>query len=110
MISLAHAQAAAATAAQQPGGWLNWLPLVALIVLFWFLMLRPQMKRAKEHKKLVESLGKGDEIVTQGGMAGRVVQVGEQYVMVEFPAGAQFAVQRDAVASVLPKGTLKSAF
>ncbi|MDR0996703.1 MAG: preprotein translocase subunit YajC [Zoogloeaceae bacterium] len=108
MISLAHAQTAA-TAAQQPGGWMAYLPFIVLIIVFWFLMIRPQMKRAKEHKKLVESLAKGDEVVTQGGIAGRVVQIGEQYLLVESSANVQLTLQREAVVAVLPKGTLKSA-
>ncbi|MDD3482853.1 preprotein translocase subunit YajC [Azovibrio restrictus] len=108
MISIAHAQDAAAAAAQQPGI-MQFLPLILMFVVIWFLMIRPQMKRAKEHKALVEGLQKGDEVVTQGGVAGRVTKVGEAYVSVEVAEGTEMLVQRTAVMIVLPKGTLKSA-
>ncbi|MCE1172596.1 preprotein translocase subunit YajC [Azovibrio restrictus] len=108
MISIAHAQDAAAAAAQQPG-FMQFLPLILMFVVIWFLMIRPQMKRAKEHKALVEGLQKGDEVVTQGGVAGRVTKVGEAYISVEVAEGTEMLVQRTAVMIVLPKGTLKSA-
>lgn len=106
MISLAHAQDAAAAA--QPG-FMQFLPLILMFVVIWFLMIRPQMKRAKEHKALIEGLQKGDEVVTQGGVAGRVTKLGDAYVGLELAEGVEIIVQRPAVQIVLPKGTLKSA-
>ncbi|MDR0234566.1 MAG: preprotein translocase subunit YajC [Zoogloeaceae bacterium] len=107
MIDLAYAQEAAAAAAQ-PNGFVQILPFILIFAVFWFLMVRPQMKRAKEHKQLVASLQKGDEVVTQGGIAGRVTKVGDAYVSLEVLSGAETLVQRDAVVLVLPKGTLKT--
>ncbi|WP_303787103.1 preprotein translocase subunit YajC [Azovibrio restrictus] len=107
MISLAHAQDAAAAAAQP--GFMQFLPLILMFVVIWFLMIRPQMKRAKEHKALVDGLQKGDEVVTQGGVAGRVTKLGDAYISLEVAEGVEIIVQRPAVQIVLPKGTLKSA-
>lgn len=108
LISTAYAQAA--DAAQDPtGGLLQLLPMILMFVVIWFLMIRPQMKRAKEHKAMVEALAKGDEVITQGGMAGRISDVGEQFVHVEIADQVEIIVQKQAVATVLPKGTLKSA-
>nr|WP_249115958.1 preprotein translocase subunit YajC [Azoarcus sp. L1K30] len=84
------------------------LPLILMFVVLWFLMIRPQMKKAKEHKAMVEALSKGDEVVTGGGIAGRVTDVGDSFVQVEIAANTVVAVQKQAVAMVLPKGTLKA--
>jgi preprotein translocase subunit YajC len=108
MISLAYAQEAAAQA-QPSGGLMSFLPMLLLFGVIWFMMIRPQMKRAKEHRQLVEGLQKGDEIITQGGLTGRVTKVGETYVSLEVASGTEVLMQRDAVVLVLPKGTLKSA-
>ena len=75
----------------------------------YFLMIRPQMKRQKEHRAMVDKLGVGDEVLTTGGIAGTVREIGEQFVSVEIASGVQVRVQKNAVANVLPKGTLKSA-
>lgn len=83
------------------------LPLVLMFVVLWFVMIRPQMKKAKEHKAMVESLAKGDEVVTGGGMLGRVSKLGESYITLEVANGVEIQVQRVAVAQVLPKGTFK---
>ncbi|MDR3323684.1 MAG: preprotein translocase subunit YajC [Zoogloeaceae bacterium] len=111
MISIAHAQEAASTAAgtAAPGGLLQYLPLIFIVVVFYFLAIRPQMKRAKEHKLMTDALQKGDEVITQGGLTGRIVKVGEAYVAVEIADGVEVLMQRAAVQLVLPKGTLKSA-
>src|SRR5574343_992433 len=82
MISLAHAQTAGA-AADPTGGFMQLLPMILMFVVLWFLMIRPQMKKAKQHKALLEALAKGDEVVTQGGIVGRITKVGEVYVTVE---------------------------
>lgn len=107
MISLAHAQTAGA-AADPTGGFMQLLPMILMFVVLWFLMIRPQMKKAKEHKALLEGLQKGDEVVTQGGLVGKVTKVGDSYVTVEIAAGTEVVVQKPAVGLVLPKGTLKS--
>jgi len=105
LISNAYAQAAGS---DPTGGLMGLLPLILMFVVLWFLMIRPQMKRAKEHKAMVEALAKGDEVITGGGIAGRVTEVGDSFVQVEVAANTVIAVQKQAVASVLPKGTLKS--
>lgn len=87
---------------------LSFLPLVLIFVVFYFLLIRPQAKRAKEHKKMVSALGKGDEVVTTGGLAGQVIEVGENFVLVEVAGNVQVRIQKHAVATVLPKGSLKS--
>ena len=105
-ISNAYAQAPAA--ADPTGGLMGMLPLILMFIVLWFLMIRPQMKRAKEHKALVAAIAKGDEVVTQGGIAGRVTQVGDNYLHVEVADNVNIVVQAQAVATVLPKGTLKT--
>ncbi|QSI77840.1 MULTISPECIES: preprotein translocase subunit YajC [Niveibacterium] len=108
LISNAYAQTAGA-AADPTGGIMGLLPLILMFGILWFLMIRPQMKKAKEHKAVLEALQKGDEVMTQGGVAGKVASVGESYVRVEIADGVEVLVQKAAVATVLPKGTLKSA-
>lgn len=108
LISNAYAQTAGA-AADPTGGIMGLLPLILMFGILWFLMIRPQMKKAKEHKAVLEALQKGDEVMTQGGVAGKVTSVGESYVRVEIADGVEVLVQKAAVATVLPKGTLKSA-
>lgn len=105
MISLAHAADAAAS---PMGGLEQFLPIILMFVVLWFVMIRPQMKRAKEHKAMVDALQKGDEVVTQGGLAGRIAKVGENYISLEVAEGVEVAVQKPAVGTILPKGTLKS--
>ncbi|WP_018228390.1 preprotein translocase subunit YajC [Methyloversatilis universalis] len=107
LISPAYAQAAGA-AADPTGGIMGFLPIILMFVVLWFLMIRPQMKRAKEHKTMVEALAKGDEVVTQGGVAGRIVKVGDNFVSVEVAPNVEITLQRQAVSTVLPKGTLKA--
>ncbi len=106
LISNAYAQAAGT---DPTGGLMGLLPLVLMFVVLWFLMIRPQMKRAKEHKAMVEALAKGDEVITQGGMAGRILEVGDSgFIQLEVSPGVNVAVQKQAVSTVLPKGTLKN--
>ena len=107
MISLAHAQTAAASA-DPTGGLMQMLPMILMFVVLWFLMIRPQMKKSKEHKALLAALAKGDEVVTQGGIVGKVTKVGDSYVSVEIAAGTEVVVQKPSIGLVLPKGTLKS--
>jgi preprotein translocase subunit YajC len=106
-ISEAYAQAAPATQ-QQADPILSMLPLVLIFVLLYFVMIRPQSKRAKEHKKMVEGLARGDEIVTNGGIVGRVTEVGDNFVAVEISDGVTVKLQRQAVATLLPKGSAKT--
>jgi preprotein translocase subunit YajC len=106
-ISDAMAEAAPA-AAQQPSLLEALFPFIILFIVFYFLLIRPQSKRAKEHKKMVEALAKGDEVITQGGVYAKIVEVGEEAVTVEVADNVQVKLQRGAVASVLPKGTIKS--
>jgi preprotein translocase subunit YajC len=103
-ISSAHAQDAA-----QTGGLMSFLPLIVIFIIFYFLLIRPQMKRAKEHKQLVSQLSNGDEVVTNGGLLGRITNVGESFITVELADNVKIKVQRHAVANVMPKGTIKSA-
>jgi preprotein translocase subunit YajC len=108
-ISDALAEAApAAGAAQQPSLLEGLIPFIVLFIVFYFLLIRPQSKRAKEHKKMVEALAKGDEVITQGGVYGKITEVAEEAVTVEIADNVQIKVQRPAVTSVLPKGTIKS--
>nr|WP_240964908.1 preprotein translocase subunit YajC [Acidovorax sp. SRB_24] len=83
------------------------LPLVLMFVVLYFVMIRPQMKRQKEHRAMVEAIAKGDEVVVGGGMLGRVSRLSEQYLHVEIANGVEVQVQRSAVVQVLPKGTIK---
>ncbi len=104
-ISDAYAQAA--PQAQEPGMAGLLLPL-AIFVFFYFLFIFPQQRRAKEHKKMVQSIGKGTEVVTNGGILGRVVDLDENFVVLEVGEGVLIQIQRNAIASVLPKGTFKA--
>jgi preprotein translocase subunit YajC len=106
-ISPVIAQAAAAQPAGG-GGMQMIIMMVALLGLMYFMMIRPQMKRQKEHRALISALSKGDEVVTNGGIAGRVDDVGETFVSVEIAPNVTVKVQKVAVSQVLPKGSLKS--
>ena len=86
---------------------MSMLPLLLMFVVLYFVMIRPQMKRQKEHKAMIDALAKGDEVVTGGGMIGRVAKMGESYVHVEVANGVEIQVQRTAIVQVLPKGTFK---
>jgi preprotein translocase subunit YajC len=108
-ISEARAQTApAATAADSPlTGLTGMLPLVLIFVVAYFFMIRPQMRRQKEAKALVEALAKGDEVVTAGGLLGRVTRLGESFLHMEVASGVEIQIQRTAVVQVLPKGSFK---
>lgn len=92
---------------QEPNVWFSVLLLVGMVALFYFLLIRPQTKRAKEHREMVEGLSQGDEVVTNGGLLGRVTAVGDTFATLELGGGVQVRVQKNAVANVMPKGTLK---
>ncbi|MCH9671654.1 MAG: preprotein translocase subunit YajC [Gammaproteobacteria bacterium] len=103
-IRQAHAQGA-------PGGGDligGLLPIVIIFGVFWFLLIRPQQKKQKEHRAMVEALAKGDEVITNGGLLGKVTDVGDAFVSVEIGSGTEVRVQRAAVAALMPKGTIKS--
>jgi len=106
LISSAYAQATGGAGGD--AGLLGFLPIILMFVLLWFLMIRPQMKRQKEHKAMVEALQKGDEVVTAGGVVGKITKVADSYVSVEIATGTEIIVQRAAVQLPLPKGTIKS--
>lgn len=106
LISTAAAQAQGPTG--QPGALMQFLPLILIFVVFYFLLIRPQTKRAKEHRAMVAALEVGAEVVTNGGILGRVTQLGEQYLSVEIADEVTVKIQRHTVSQVLPKGTLKN--
>ena len=91
----------------QPDPLVSFLPLIVIFVVFYFLIIRPQMKRAKETKKMQEALQKGDEVITTSGQLGKVTKISEQYVTVEIADGVGSTFQRAAIQAVLPKGTIK---
>jgi preprotein translocase subunit YajC len=109
LISEAWAQAPAAGAPAQGSPFMTLIMLGVLFAAFYFILIRPQAKRAKEHKAMVAALAKGDEVVTTGGVLGRVTELGEGYITVDIAKGVEIKVQRQAVQTVLPKGTIKSA-
>jgi preprotein translocase subunit YajC len=106
LISEAFAQSAPAGGAD--AGLMGLLPIILMFVLLYFMMIRPQMKRAKDHKAMTEALSKGDEVVTSGGLLGRITKVTEAYVTLEIANNTEIVVQKAAVQTLLPKGTLKS--
>jgi preprotein translocase subunit YajC len=105
---ISDALADGATAASSDGGLLGMLPLLLIFVLFYFMLIRPQTKRAKEHKNMVAELSKGDEVVTAGGVLGRVTDVGESFLTVKIANDVQVKVQKHTITALVPKGTMKS--
>lgn len=101
-ISYAYAADAA------PTDLMSFLPFIIIFVLFYFMLIRPQMKQAKAHKLMIDSLKKDDEIVTNGGFLGKVVKIKDQYVTIEIAAGTQIHIQKHSVITLLTKGTIKS--
>jgi len=106
LISTAYAQTAAPSAGAD-GGFGQFIFFIPMIAIFYFVAIRPQMKRAKEQKALIAGLAKGDEVVTVGGVVGRISKLGESYVHIETGGNVELQVQRSAVVQVLPKGTMK---
>ena len=107
-ISNAFAQTAAAGGTDMLTSLQGMLPLVLMFVVLYFVMIRPQMKRQKEHKAMIAAVAKGDEVVTTGGLLGKIIKVGDSFMTLEVAAGVELQVQRSAVVQVLPKGTVKS--
>ena len=107
LISPAYAQAAGA--ASSPGSEImTFLPMIAIFVVFYFLLIRQQQKRAKETKAMLEALQKGDEVITAGGIVGKITKLADQYATIEIAAGTEITVQRGAISQALPKGTIKA--
>jgi preprotein translocase subunit YajC len=104
LISAAHAQQAGAP----PSMWPNLILLGVFFLIFWFLLIRPQQKRLKEHQSMVAALQKGDEVITQGGVAGVVRELDDSFITVEIATDVKVKIQRQAVTAVLPKGSLKA--
>ncbi|HET9043601.1 MAG TPA: preprotein translocase subunit YajC [Burkholderiales bacterium] len=105
MISTAYAQASAPTDA---GGLMGFLPIVLMFVLLYFMLIRPQMKRAKDHKLMIEALEKGAEVVTSGGIVGRITKLSDAYINLEIAPNTEIVIQKQAVQTLLPKGTMKA--
>jgi preprotein translocase subunit YajC len=99
-----------AAAPAQPAGFelMSFLPMIVIFVLFYFLLIRPQQKRMKEQKAMIDAITKGDEVITNGGVLGKVAKAGEQYLTLEVADGVELVVQRTAVAAKLEKGTIKA--
>jgi len=97
-----------AAPAQQEPGLASFLPLIILFAVFYFFLIRPQLKQAKQHKALVSALAKGDEIATNGGMLGKIKEVGDNFLLVEIAEGTDVKIQKQSVSVVMPKGTLKT--
>jgi preprotein translocase subunit YajC len=108
-ISSAFAQTAPAAAggSDMQSTLMSMLPLLLMFAVLYFVMIRPQMKKQKEHRSMIEALAKGDEVVTAGGLLGKVSKIGDSYIGVELSAGVEVQLQRSAVVQVLPKGSLK---
>lgn len=105
---ISEAWAQSPPAAPQDAGLMGFLPLIIIFVIFYFLLLRPQMKRAKEQRKMVEALSKNDEVVTTGGLLGKIIEVEDAFLTLEVADGVRVKVQKNAVTALLPKGTVKS--
>ena len=105
-ISNAYAQAAGAAPAANP--LVQFLPLIVLFGVFYFMLIRPQMKRAKEQRAMITALSKGDEVLTNGGLLGRIEDIADQFVTLEIASGVSVKLQKQAISAVLPKGTLKA--
>ena len=108
-ISEAYAESGAAAAGQQGDPTQFFIVMIGMVVIFYFLLIRPQQKRAKEHRKMIEAVSKGDEVVTTGGILGEIVELTEQYLTLEIADKVHIKIQRSAIATILPKGSLKAA-
>ena len=106
LISNAYAQTAAAAGPMD--SLTQFLPIILMFVVIYFMMIRPQQKKSKEHKALIEALGKGDEVMTLSGIAGRITKVSDDYVTIAIAENVEIQMQKIAVALVLPKGTIKN--
>jgi preprotein translocase subunit YajC len=106
-VFISNAYAQAAGAASTESSLMSFLPIILMFVVLYFVMIRPQMKRQKEQKSMLDALAKGDEVITAGGIAGKVTKVTDSFVSVEVSNGVEIQIQKSAVTTLLPKGTLK---
>lgn len=95
-------------APHQGGGFMSLLPLILIFVVFYFFLIRPQMKQAREHKQMVEALAKGDEVVTSGGLLGKITKIGDTFINLEIAPNTEVKVQKHSVTAIMPKGTIKT--
>ena len=105
---ITEAYAQAASGASQTDTFLTFLPMIAIFAVFYFMLIRPQQKKAKEARAMLDSLEKGNEIVTSGGIVGKITKLTDQYAVVEVANGVEMTVQRGAISQLLPKGTIKA--
>ncbi|MFL0357000.1 preprotein translocase subunit YajC [Erythrobacter sp. GH1-10] len=96
--------AAGGAAAEAPPAWINWLPIIGMILIFWFLIIRPQMKRTKEHQQKVAGLKKGDQVVTAGGLVGKIAKVDDDYVHIDLAQGVRVKAIKQTIGDVIPPG------
>ncbi len=108
-ISDAYAAAPAAANAAQPGGYSTFIMMGVFILVLYFIMLRPQQKRAKQHRDMLSALAKGDEVITGGGLLGKITHIGEQFITLSVADNTEIRIQKSAISAVVPKGTMKSA-
>lgn len=95
---------AAAADAEAPPAWIQWAPIVGMILIFWFLIIRPQMKRQKEHQEKISSLKKGDQVVTAGGLVGKVVKVDDNYAEIDLAQGVRVKAVKSTIGDIIPPG------
>ena len=108
MSFISNAFAQGATGGGAESQLMSFLPLILMFAVLYFIMIRPQMKRQKEHRNMLAAMAKGDEVITSGGIVGKVTKVSEAYVGVEIADGTEITVQKSSVSTILPKGTIKS--
>ena len=106
-MSFFISDAAAQTGGDFTSGFMSFLPMIALFAIFYFLLIRPQQKRQKDHRNMVANLAKGDEVVTMGGLLGKITSVDENFIVVEIAKGTEVKVQKMSVQAMMPKGTVK---
>ena len=95
---------AAAASAEAPPAWIQWLPIIGMILIFWFLIIRPQMKRQKEHQQKIEAIKKGDQVVTAGGLVGKVHKVDDSYVELDLAQGVRVKAVKNTIGDIIPPG------
>ena len=95
---------AAAASAEAPPAWIQWLPIVGMIAIFWFLIIRPQMKRQKEHQQKISALKKGDHVITAGGLVGKVAKVDDVYAEIELAQGVRVKAVKSTIGDIIPPG------
>ena len=96
--------AAGAAAGETPPAWINWLPIIGMILIFWFLIIRPQMKRQKEHQQKIEAIKKGDQVVTAGGLLGKVHKVDDTYAEIDLAQGVRVKAVKSTIGDIIPPG------